>query len=891
MSRLTPAQLVFIARQHFHAGRLTAAEDLCRKVLSDGPARADALQLAGLIADRAGRHDAAWEFLRRAVALAPDDPALQADLGRIYRQSGKVDDAVEAFGEALRLAPREFDVLCDLAGALSDQGEFAAAAEACRAALEVRPEAIDIRIRLGELLLGAGRPTEAAIAFEHAVAARPDDPAIHVKLGSALQLAGRHGEAIDAFRAAAALDPHGPEPMDRLGAALHRAGRPDEATACFEQAIARRPAYVPAHVHLGDCLLEMGLPDPALDAYRRALALRPADSAIAAQLAAALPDESLLEEAIAECRAATARRPGDAQAFCNLGVAYYRRRNLDAALRAYRQALGLNPAHAAATNNLGLTLKDAGQIDEAIGCLRKVVELNPRRSECHSNLLYLLHFDPDCDAAALQREHAVWRQRHADSLKDCLRVHDNDPSPERRLRIGYVSPNFRQHSVGRFLTALFDNHDHERFEIVAYSSVRRPDAITARLRRRCDRWVDATRLSDEALAEQVRVDRIDVLVDLTMHMADSRLLTFARKPAPVQVTYLAYCSLTGLDTIDYRLTDLYLDPQPDVLPRPGLPRRTGDGVTLFPGGPPFSPSPGTPGEGWGEGLAFGSEEKTLTPSPPARSRSTGRGSEFFGSQNRAPHPAAEVVGATRTPSQNPPPAEYWERGPEAIRDSEEPLPLPRSYWCYDPGIATPDVNPLPALSRGYVSFASLNNFCKASPAALELWARILRAVPSARLLLHAWPGDHRERVRGLFASEGVDAGRLRFFDMLSLPQYFALHHAIDVALDPFPYPGGTTTCDALWMGVPTVSLVGRSPFMRSGLSILSNAALPELAVDSPGRYLETTMALAGDLPRLAQLRSTMRDRLRESPLMDGARFARDVEAAYRSIWRRWCGPQ
>jgi len=803
MSRLTPAQLVFIARQHYDAGRLTAAEDLCRKVLSDGPARPDALLLLGLIADRAGRNDAAAEFLRRAAALTPDDPALHAELARIYRRSGKLDDAVASFRESLRLAPVNFDALCDLAGTLSQKGDFAAAAQVYGEALQARPQAFDICIRLGEALLAANRAAEAATAFERARAGLPHDSAIHLKLGSALQQAGRPEGAMAAFRAAASLDPGSPEPMDRLAAVMQQAGRLQDAAACFEQAIARDPAYAPAHVHLGDCRLEMGFADAAIDACRKALALKPLDEVLLAQLAAALPDESLLDEAIAECRAATERHPGDAQVFCNLGVAYSRRRDADAAIQAYRRALELNPAHTAAMNNLGLTLKDAGQLHEAIACLRKVVELNPRLPECHSNLLYLLHFDPDCDAAAPRREHAAWRQRHADPLTECRQPLDNDRSPHRRLRIGYVSPNFRQHSVGRFLTRLFDNHDREQFEIIAYSSVRRPDAITARIRQRCDRWVDATRLSDEALADTVRNDRIDILIDLTSHMADSRLLAFARKPAPIQVTYLAYCSSTGLDTIDYRITDGYLDPP----------------------------------------------QRTLRP-PVLRGREP-----------------EEITGI----------------------DPEHPLPLSHSYWCYDPGTETPDVNPLPALSRGHVTFASLNNFCKASPAALKLWATILRAVPTAHLILHAWKGDHRERTQAVFTSEGVDPSRLHFFDMLSLPQYFRLHHAIDVALDSFPYPGGTTTCDALWMGVPTISLVGPSPFTRSGLSILSNAGLSELAVDSQEAYFQAAVALVGDLPRLAHLRRTMRDRLRESPLMDGPGFARGMEAAYRSIWRRWCG--
>ncbi len=791
MSGLTPSQLVLIARQHFEAGRVNAAEDLCRAVLANGPARADALHLAGLIAAHAGRRDAAAAFLRRAVELAPQDAALHAELGRICRRSGRLEEAREAFDAGLRVAPGSFDMLCELAGVLNETGKLAEAAATWRAALTAQPAAMEVRIRLGEVLLAAGRPGEAAAVLEQAVAGRPDDPAIQLRLGKALQSCGRTDEAGNAFRAAARLDPRAPEPLDRLGVVLYQAGRLDEAAAGFEGAIAREPTYVPAHLHLGDCLLEMGLADPAQDAYRAALALKPADPSICARLRDVLPDESLLDAAISDCLAATERNPGDAQGFCNLGVARYRRRDADGAIRAYRRALELRPGDAAAMNNLGLALKDAGNVHEAIDCLGELVEQSPDLPQCHSNLLYLMHFDPDGDPAALRREHAAWGQRHAAPLSARRMPLENDRAPDRRLRVGYVSPNFRQHSVGRFLTALFDNHDHERFEIIGYASVRRPDDITARIRQGCDAWVDATRLSDEALAERIRGDRIDILVDLTLHMADSRLLALARKPAPIQVTYLAYCSMTGLDTIDYRITDPYLGPR--------------------------------------DGGLDSQEEQ-----------------------------------------------------------AEAPLYLPRSYWCYEPGIETPDVNALPALSRGHVTFAGLNNFCKASPAAMKLWAGILRALPDAELMLHAWPGDHRERALRLFQSEGVRKNRVRFFDMLSLAQYFRLHHAIDIALDSFPYPGGTTTCDALWMGVPTISLVGKLPFMRSGLSILSNAGLPELAVDSQRRYLETAVALAGDLPRLAGLRATMRDRLRKSPLMNGPCFALDLEAAYRAIWQRWC---
>ena len=257
--------------------------------------------------------------------------------------------------------------------------------------------------------------------------------------------------------------------------------------------------------------------------------------------------------------------------------------------------------------------------------------------------------------------------------------------------------------------------------------------MTDRCRAHADVWRDVLGLSDEQVADTIRQDRIDILVDLTMHMANNRLLVFARKPAPVQVTYLAYCGTTGLGTMDYRLTDPYLDP-------PGQDER------------------------------------------------------FY---------------------------------------CEQSVRLPETYWCYRPPIETPPVNALPALEAGHVSFGCLNNFCKVTPPALAAWSRLLQAVPGSRLLLHAHAGSHRDRVRGFLAEQGISAERLAFVDFLPTAEYFGVYQRIDVALDPFPYGGGTTTCDALWMGVPVVSLAGQTAVGRGGVSILSNLGLPELVACDP----------------------------------------------------------
>ena len=341
--------------------------------------------------------------------------------------------------------------------------------------------------------------------------------------------------------------------------------------------------------------------------------------------------------------------------------------------------------------------------------------------------------------------------------------------------------------MSQFLLPLLEAHDHERFEIFCYASVG-PRTASPTVAAQTDAWRDVLGLSDEQLAQTIREDRIDILVDLAMQTLHNRLLAFARKPAPVQVTYLAYVGTSGLSSMDYRLTDPYLDPP-------------------------------------------GQDESIYC---------------------------------------------------------EQSIRLPDTYWCYRPLVETPAANSLPALQTGHVTFGCLNNFNKATLPTLTTWIGLLQAMPEAKLLLHAHAGTHGARVRGLFAQHGVAPERVAFAGMLPMEEYFRLYHRIDIALDPFPYGGGTTTCDALWMGVPVVSLAGPTGAGRGGLSILSNLGLADFVAHDREQYVRIAVELAGDLPRLSQLRATLRGRMQQSPLMDAPRFARNVEAAYREMWRRWC---
>jgi predicted O-linked N-acetylglucosamine transferase (SPINDLY family) len=301
-----------------------------------------------------------------------------------------------------------------------------------------------------------------------------------------------------------------------------------------------------------------------------------------------------------------------------------------------------------------------------------------------------------------------------------------------------------------------------------------------------DHWREVRPLDDEALASVIRDDGIDILVDLTMHMAGGRPLLFARRPAPVQIAWLAYPGTTGMRAIDYRLTDARLDP------------------------PGFD-------------------------------------------------------------------SHYSER---SIR-------LPDSFWCYDPLTDQPQVNALPALERGYVTFGCLNNPCKLTHATLQLWGGVMRAVPDSRLCLLAAEGP-RTRLLQRLAAQGIDAVRVDFVPYRKRAEYLRSYHDIDIGLDTFPYNGHTTSLDSLWMGVPTVTRVGETCVGRGGLSQLFQLGLLELAAESDLRFIAAATALAADLSRLADMRAGLRQRLERSPLMDAARFARGIETVYRGLWKTHC---
>ena len=633
------------------------------------------------------------------------------------------------------------------------QGRLRKAQELYRQALALEPQRADIAESLAQLMFQLGDLPSATQALQQAVSNAPQVARLYAN----------------------------------LGVVLTRQGRSDEAVAAYRQALTIRPDLAEAANNLGHALVNLGRIDEAIDAFRQAEFYHPRQPEIQLNLAGALHQKGREQEAIDCCNKALAMRPEFAAAYNVLGNIHYVGGRLDQSLEAYQNAAKFSPDSAVAVDNHAMVLMDAGRLDETIAVYRDALQ---RRSDpgLAGNLLYRLHFHPAYDRKRLFEEHTRWRQTYAEPLKSQIGPHTNDRSPQRRLRIGYCTAGLGNHPQGRLLLPLISNHDRQQFEIVCYCAAPREDHVTQAISRRVDLWRPTTGMNEAQVAQLVVQDRIDILVDLSLHAVAGHILTFAFKPAPIQVTYLGYCSTTGLDTIDYRLSDRFLDP-------------------------------------------------------------SDRGDEYY---------------------------------------SERTVRLTNSFWCYPMPPEAPPIGALPALANEFVTFGCLNDFAKVTSQQLELWSGVMRQIPRSRLILHAKEGSHRQRVLGQLARAGVAPDRVRFEGPVSLAQYFQLYNKIDIALDSFPYAGGTTTLDALWMGVPVISKSGDTAVSRAGLSILSNLGQPDLVAADDNGYVKIAVELARDPSRLGQLRLSLREQMRISPLMDATRFVRDLEAAFRQMWVQWC---
>jgi protein O-GlcNAc transferase len=783
---MTTDNLLEEATSRHRAGDLVEARRLYAQFLESSPDHPTALFRLGLLEFQAARPESALPLLERAAAGAPGESRHHVGLGQVRQSLGQLAGAAEAYRRAIDIDPESSDVHFALGNVLQTLGGYADAISAYERAVKLQPDSFAALNNLGNCLQRCGRFHEGAAAYSRALQLRPSEAGAMANLGTVLQEIDRADEAIELLRAALDLQPTQVAHAVNLGIALCRRREFAEAQSVLRRALDQDPHSADAAFNLGNALHGLGRSQDAADMYGQALHLRPAFVDASINLGNMQREMGQFTAAAASYEAALKVQPDSVVAMNNAGALLRTLGRFDEAEDMLRRGLRVSPGHAALYDNLGSVLKDAGELDAAIDSFRRSLSLEPNNPATHSNLAYAQSFQATQPQPILE-ECLRWNNRFAGVPRLEPRRRPN-PSP-RRLRIGYVSADFREHCQTLFTTPLLSHHDHTAFDIYCYSSVERPDEQTRRLATYADVWRDVRTLDDAALAERIRADEIDILVDLTMHMARSRLLTFARKPAPIQMAWLAYPGTTGIGAMDFRVSDPRLDP-----------------------------------EGFDEHY------------------------------------------------------------------SERTIRLPDSFWCYDPLTTEPQVNPLPALERGYVTLGCLNNPCKLTDSTLRLWGRVMRAVPTSRLRILAPSGRHGQRVVQRLVLQGITSGRVELVPYRPRADYLRYYHEIDLGLDTFPYNGHTTSLDSLWMGVPTVTRVGETSVGRGGLSQLFQLGLTELTANTDAAFVDIAVALCGNLPKLAQLRNSLRERLEQSPLMDGQRFALQMESAYRYLWQRYTSP-
>jgi len=787
---LTIPEALVMAVQHHQAGRLQEAEPIYRQILVADPNHHDAWHMLGVIAYQNGKHQSAVECIQRALAHRPNWAEAHYNLGNAWKIRGNLEEAVACYQRALQLKPDYAEAHNNLGIVFKDQGKLDEAAACYQRALQLKPDFAEHHNNLGNVFKDQGKLDEALACYQRALQLKPDYAPAHFNLGNVFGDRGKLDEAVACYQRALQLKPDYAEAHNNLGNARRDQGKLDEAVACYQRALQLKPDFAEAHNNVGNVFKDRGKLDEAVACYQCALQLKPDDATAHNNLGNARRDQGKLDEAVACYRRALQLKPDDALAHNSLGNVFKDLGKLDEAVAYCQRALQLQPDYALAHNNLGNVFKDRGKLDEAVACYQRALQLKPDYAFAHSNFLVTIQYRGGITLSELAAAHAEYDRVHAAPLRTAGPLHENDRDPHRRLRVGFVSPDFGRHPVGFFLIRVLENLDRIQCETVCYCDRMIKDDLTPRFQAAAALWRDISGLTHQGLTEHILADRIDILFDLTGHTAHNRLLVFARKPAPIQITWIGYEGTTGLEAIDYILADSY----------------------------------------------------TI--------------------------PAGQEV---------------WYR--------EQVLRMPDGYVCYDPPSTAPETGPLPAAKNSYIRFGSFNNLAKLTPQVIEVWAQVLDRVPDSRLVLK-YQGlgieSVRRRYRGLFTAFGVDPSRVELTPPSAYAEYLAAYGEVDISLDPFPFGGGITTCDALWMGVPVITCPGETFASRHSLSHLASAGLTETIASTLDEYVELAVSLAGDLPRLAVLRAGLRQRMAASPLCDGERFAANLMHVVRDAWQEWC---
>lgn len=697
------------------------------------------------------------------------------------------------FGVADDISPTIRSQEFEHALALWQEGRYNHAKLTLEQILIIKPEHPEANNLLGAIYFEDDDSKKAHISFTQAIRLKQEWAAPYNNLGNIYRNDQQYEEAEFYYRQALDKDPTYVEALTNLGAVLDIRGESLAAEVFCRKAIECAPNFGGAHCNLGNALLSLHRGGEAVAAYREALRLQPGIPEALVNLALILEDNSYLLDTIKHYENLIARQPRNYLPHLRIAQALQALRCWDEARSFLKRTITLKPEDFEALFLLAVNYINIGDVNSSINCLRRIL-LFTRNNAAQVLSIFNSMYLADYSGEYLCSEYRNWAESYINRKET--------PAPpilrketSRRLRIGYVSRDFAKHSVAYFIEPILQHHERTLFEVFCYSTLIKPDTYTDRFISLADNWRDISTLSEDKVVNLIKHDEIDLLIDLSGHTTGNRLGVFARKPAPVQVTYLGHPSTTGLTAIDYRIGDAITDPI----------------------------------------------------------------------ESTANHYVERI----------------WH--------------LPGCFLTYNPPSVAPTVVSPPVLEKGHITFGSCNNIAKLNNSVISTWAEILKLVPSSRLLLKGFAfasARGRERITDLFRQSGIAPARIELVDWRAdLQSHLDLYSEIDISLDPFPYNGTTTSCEAMWMGVPVICLEGERHSARVGASLLTSLGMESFIAKDIQSYVQIAGTLASDIDRLVALRSTFRAIMEKSSLLDHAGFTSRLEQAYRDMWRIYCGTQ
>ena len=698
----------------------------------------EAEKLALLITKKFPKHQFAWRALTA-----------------IFNRANKIPEALYTVQKSVELNPNDIESYKKLSFILQKLGKLNEAEESYKKILVLKPDSIEVYNYLGVLQHEQGKFTEAEASYRKMIALKPDLAEVYNNLGNTLNEQSKFIEAEESFRKAIALKPAYFEAYYNMGIMLNVQHKFNEAEESYKKTLAIKPDYVEAYNNLGNTLNEQGKFIEAEASFRKAIALK----------------------------------PDYVQAYNNLGITLDEQGKFIEAEASFRKAISLKHDYTEAYSNLGNTLNEQGKLEEAIENYDKAIILKVDYFKAYSNKNFCLNYSSSYSPLYIYKQHLKFEKQFGGfKAKSPLSVKIKKKSNE-RLRIGYVSGDFRAHSVAYFFKPLLQNHNSHVVETFCYYNNNFIDKITNNIMTTCDHWRSIFGITDSEIFKIIRKDKIDILVDLSGHTGKNNLLVFAQKPAPIQVTWLGYPNTTGLSSIDYRFTDIIADP-------------VGEADDLH---------------------------------------------------------------------------------------SEKLLRLPNGFLCFQANEKVLSKSNPPQTHHDYITFGSFNNLSKITSEVIDVWSKILNLIPKSHLILKCRKLKHnKDYYYELFKNKGIDKDRIQLYEHLpSTSDHLELYNSVDIGLDPFPYNGATTTCEALWMGVPVITLLGDRHVGRVGASILTNVGLKDFIARDIDSYINLAVKMSANTKKLKEIRMTLRRQMQESLLCDARSFAGNVETSYKDMWHNY----